>query len=1024
MKLMTWSLRRPSNATFSNYYNLPSNEPWYSKNYVLVNKEAPKSWNEGQRSFVEQIENNSNKFYAIGMHEFYVCDDGTIANMGYNQVTYPNGYLGYDQTKLVLNSSETDIERPVTTSLRYLMLNYPKIRWGIQLLCTKNASGDRVSPLLNNSTNQNNFIRQAKKIVEIYKSRGFPIYDVEIDFEGTGLPTSYAELFKNLLVRIKNEVCIPTETDLRINLLSLTGDFTPNYYGWHDYRTLASGRDKFGRQAVDEFQLMTYDFSWGGSAPGPSTPLWWLKNVLDYVKDALPVEKTYIGNAGYGRRWPLSERRMGVTFDYKNLIKAQNGMYVHNNGATSSDGSFYFRNQDFIPFASFNDLDSDYAVTYLHVYDLFKARLGEREGNVTGEKGTNYVTSYSSRQKPKITGIQAHINTPSSIEGNVNYNTQTKTHDPLIATVENREYKFYTSSKGKWFLDLGLIDLEGNIVPSTETCVPENGPTGMNGSLSYNFSLSRSGSYKVLAIVGFPFFGNDNFTVNINGSSHEVGGNIPEWYPYITNPAYHYWDCGTYNLSSNNTINIGLTNGAQIGGFIICENYEEYQTGGSVTFPTNLQKMKKRGSKRADGTSNIIDAEFPNEMILTGELLRRPPRPAIIWEDMFGPHLNGEGFSEETDLTNFVYYLRAKSQSYSSGSGENKHEIGELKYCIDTLRSVGYSKGVWNVKKSGIDSAHITSDLQSEYGQLVLNKAFSSNIHVELDMRVDKSDYNARYGIRLISEVGNPSTGQAFRLNFITKQVEFYDFDNTSNSRFINMSTSLSNSLGSRFTLKLSKVGNRIICKVGDRTYFDFIRNYYQPIAYGAYGTQCTPKIYRLNISSLDRFEPMEKVKIHVDNQVYTFGEIQRNVNYDEFGYIIYTGLPGNLTEAVKAIPSEAEMDSTNPSQVEGRIGTIFETEIVPESWNLDYLNLQLATISSWIGKKDVKIELEDSGIWFKTFYVGDKEGYSVAYNSDKIAFIKTAQMVLEYGCKGLAMWTLGQEDPAVVDYIPEAIDK
>lgn len=150
----------------------------------------------------------------------------------------------------------------------------------------------------------------------------------------------------------------------------------------------------------------------------------------------------------------------------------------------------------------------------------------------------------------------------------------------------------------------------------------------------------------------------------------------------------------------------------------------------------------------------------------------------------------------------------------------------------------------------------------------------------------------------------------------------------------------------------------------------------------------------------------------------YDYGEVVRDREYDEFDYIIYTGLPGDLTTAVRAIPSEGS--GIDPRTVPGRAGTIYETEIEPEYWNLDYRNIPIAEISSWIGKKDVTIEMRDPGIWLRTLYVGDAEGYSVAYNSDKIGFIRTSQLVLDYNCKGIALWTLGQEDPQIFDYIPK----
>ncbi|UDY80752.1 glycoside hydrolase [Geobacillus phage GR1] len=1022
IKFMTWTLHAPSTSTFEQYKKVADGEPWYSSNYITVDPDGVKKIRDHrQRSFIEMIEKYHEKIYSIGLHEFGTAEDGTIYNMGYG--THAFSYK-------VLNDAKTDIQYPVKRSLCYLMHAYPNIKWTIQLLCTTNSVGNRVEPVLDNVNGaQDTMIFELKKIAELYIGYGFPIRGIEIDFEKTTTRQGEDIKFKDLLVRVKNEVCIPLGLELRVNLFAMTGEYEPSYYGWHNYSTLASGVDINGNQSIDEFQLMTYDFSWGGSAPGPSTPLWWLERVLQHVRNVLPPDKTFIGNAGYGRRWPLDERRMGVTFDYKQLMQAQNGMYVHNDGSTSPDGNFYFRDQDFIPFTGFNDPDSDYQITYLHVYDSFKVDYGTLKGNIVRPASQGYVTTYSTQQNPIFTGIQARITKPSSVSGNASYsavedppNSGNYVWDwrPGKIIYDGYEYDLYNVSRGRWIYDVPKNEL-GEPVPEEGRCVREPGPRGEDGSLVYNFNLPRSGSFKVIALVSFPFFGQDSFPITINGTTHVIGNGIPDWYPYITNPAWHFWDCGTYSLGTSNTINVGVTNGASIAGFIICEEFDPNRTGGRIAFPTNLQKMKKRGPKNLDGTSQIVDAKFPTKMKLTGELLRRPPRPAIIWEDMFGPHLRPDlGFTSSSDLANTVYYAKANPQSYTNGSGDIPYEVNGTVYCISGIEARGFSHNVWNVINDGTDAAHVRCNATSQYGQLVLNKLISSSAHIELDCRVSSTDINARYGIRVMQEKGNPSSGWIFRLNFLEKVVEFYNLNNNTR-QVVNMSSALANGLGNRYTLTLQRIKGEWIFKVGSNTYFRIPDTIQGAVAYGAYATQCTIKVYRLNVSTLDRFEPMEKLNIYADGQkVAEYGEVARNVPYDEYGYLVHTALPGNLTEAVRAIPSDPDGTGQH-STVEGRAGTIFETEVEPHNWSLDYHNLPMTEMNSWIGKKDIEIEMKDPGIWMKKFYVGDSEGFSVAYNSDKIGFIRTAQMVIDYNCKGIAMWTLGQEDPTIFNYLPKS---
>src|SRR5690606_11170563 len=132
-----------------------------------------------------------------------------------------------------------------------------------------------------------------------------------------------------------------------------------------------------------------------------------------------------------------------------------------------------------------------------------------------------------------------------------------------------------------------------------------------------------------------------------------------------------------------------------------------------------------------------------------------------------------------------------------------------------------------------------------------------------------------------------------------------------------------------------------------------------------------------------------EKLKVEMDGQEYVFGEVPRTVEYDEFGYLIYSGLA---------------VESTNVNETK---------------WSSDYINEPLAIVPSWEGRKKIRVQMLDAGIWLSFFYIGDTEGYSVAYNSDLSGFITTSLLIHRYGCRGVAMWTIGQEDPLVFTYLP-----
>ncbi len=59
-------------------------------------------------------------------------------------------------------------------------------------------------------------------------------------------------------------------------------------------------------QLVDEFRIMTYDFSRTNTAPGPIAPPDWILQATRYAKSRMPAEKVVIGLPFYGYDWCVS----------------------------------------------------------------------------------------------------------------------------------------------------------------------------------------------------------------------------------------------------------------------------------------------------------------------------------------------------------------------------------------------------------------------------------------------------------------------------------------------------------------------------------------------------------------------------------------------------------------------------------------------------------------------------------------------------------------------------------------------
>ncbi|ABX03815.1 MAG TPA: glycoside hydrolase [Herpetosiphon sp.] len=57
-------------------------------------------------------------------------------------------------------------------------------------------------------------------------------------------------------------------------------------------------------KVVDRLRIMTYDYSWRGSEPGPIAPMFWVKAVAEYAKTQVDPSKIQIGISFYAYDWP------------------------------------------------------------------------------------------------------------------------------------------------------------------------------------------------------------------------------------------------------------------------------------------------------------------------------------------------------------------------------------------------------------------------------------------------------------------------------------------------------------------------------------------------------------------------------------------------------------------------------------------------------------------------------------------------------------------------------------------------
>jgi spore germination protein len=161
-------------------------------------------------------------------------------------------------------------------------------------------------PLHQLLTNQSSKKLLIGNLLDEVKKNGYD--GVNIDFELMGYQD--AGRFTSFLRDLKTSLG-PDKT-LSVAVFARTGKETwPTPY---QYREIG--------QIADRVVVMAYDYSYTTSKPGPVAPLWWVKEVTDYMVKNIPREKILLGMPTYGYNW--SPGNPTVTVTAKKLAEIEN----------------------------------------------------------------------------------------------------------------------------------------------------------------------------------------------------------------------------------------------------------------------------------------------------------------------------------------------------------------------------------------------------------------------------------------------------------------------------------------------------------------------------------------------------------------------------------------------------------------------------------------------------------------------------------------------------------------------------
>lgn len=167
---------------------------------------------------------------------------------------------------------------------------WPRIRWWLTLQAFQSAHFKKLG-----NPNDPLTVKVLGQLDQIYATYPW-IHGLNIDAEGFQSNATTSEVmaaYRTLGDHARSHgkkvsAALPAATE---------GNYSVGGETWLDYKL-------FGAY-FDHVAIMTYDFAWSGSAPGPIAPRFWVQQVYDWAVSQIPRNKILMGVPAYGQNWAI-----------------------------------------------------------------------------------------------------------------------------------------------------------------------------------------------------------------------------------------------------------------------------------------------------------------------------------------------------------------------------------------------------------------------------------------------------------------------------------------------------------------------------------------------------------------------------------------------------------------------------------------------------------------------------------------------------------------------------------------------
>lgn len=211
----------------------------------------------------------------------------------------------------------------------------------------------------------------------------FPwLYGVDIDMEGGG---NFRSADSEEVFRVVSDKAHASGRKSSGALPALTATGSVGGENWVRYKQLG--------QILDHVSVMSYDFAWSGSAPGPVSPGFWLEQVYDWASSQIAPEKVSMGLPMYAYFWSIHNypdtwgaTRRGVSGTYYSAWQYFTGARPWSDSGT----------HDAHGWLAYRDESSKSCWGYLEAYDWVDAVQWDAVSGVAGGtfQGKQYAVRY------------------------------------------------------------------------------------------------------------------------------------------------------------------------------------------------------------------------------------------------------------------------------------------------------------------------------------------------------------------------------------------------------------------------------------------------------------------------------------------------------------------------------------------------------------------------------------------------------------------------------------------------------